>query len=127
MAKRNTLSMGISKYLHNEPISELIEHNWANIDDATRSQFNNCGFDLDPTDIPKTVDGLRKELRSQRWDGVLVGWCTRGYLERTELFNEVVAACVDEARVQKDMKLIFNTGPQDLAEPILRSFPQEVS
>lgn len=124
MDKRNTLTIGLSNYLAGEPVSTLIDENWARIDDTTRAHFNNYGFDVDPTDVPKMLADLRNELQSRRWDGVLVAWCSRGYPERTELFEQIVAACLGEARVQKDMKLIFNTGPQNLAEPMLRNFPE---
>lgn len=125
MEKRNTLTISLSNYLNGEPVSELIEQNWSQIDDATKSCFNNYGFDIDPSDVSKTLEDLSNQLRSRKWDGVLVGWCSRGYPQRTELFEQIVAVCVDEARIQRDMKLIFNTGPQNLAEPILRNFSDD--
>jgi len=51
-----------------------------------------------------------------------VAWCTRGYAERTVLFEQVVTVIVDVMREGRDWKLLFNTGPEDLVEPVLRNF-----
>lgn len=51
-----------------------------------------------------------------------MGWCTRGYPERTVLFEQVVAVFLDVMREGREMKLLFNTGPEDLVEPVVRNF-----
>ena len=122
---KNILTISLSKHLNGEPIADLIEDNWNKTNDATRAHFNNVGFDVDPNDVPKMLDDLRQKLHREAWNGVLVGWCSRGYPQRTELFEQIMRVCLDEARIQKDLRFIFNTGPENLMEPVLRNFPEE--
>ncbi|KAK3058806.1 hypothetical protein LTR09_000371 [Extremus antarcticus] len=127
VTQKHILTVGLTKYLTGNTISSAIDADWtAKVDPATRKQFNNVGFDIDPNDFPESLRDLRQTLHSQEWDGVLIGWCTRGYAERTELFEQVMNVCVDETtRGAKGSRarLIFSTGPTNLAETTLRSFP----
>ena len=122
---KQILYVGLTKHLTGNSIDSIIAKDWdAKVDPATRATFNNVGFDIDPSDLPAALKDLRQTLGSQTWDGVLVAWCTRGYAERTELFEQVVDVCIDETRAEgKKAKLIFNTGPTNLAESTLRNFP----
>ena len=122
---KQILYIGLTKHLTGNTIDSIIAKDWdAKVDHATRAKFNNVGFDIDPSDFPAAFQDLRQSLSSRAWDGVLIAWCTRGYAERTELFEQVVNVCIDETQAEgKRAKLIFNTGPTNLAEPTLRNFP----
>jgi len=119
--QRRVLTLSASKYLTGHPIQEVIDQDWKKADDSTRTQFDNVGFDVDPRDRSATIDELRQTLRASDWDGILLGWCLRGYAERTELFEELVDVCVDEKK--RSTKLLFCTGPDNLFEATVRSFP----
>lgn len=123
----NILTIGLSKHIHGDPIDEVVRADWsAKTDSSTRKHFNNVGFDLDPVNIPNTLDALQNALRERYWDGILIGWCTRGYPERTELFERIVRVCIaGTAQVEhgKETRLMFSTGPDNLVETTLRNFP----
>jgi hypothetical protein len=123
---KSVLTLSLYMHLHGQPISEIIDHEWkAKASPQTGAKFENVGFDVDPHNVPQTLQDLRGQLRSRHWDGVIVAWCTRGNPSRTELFEDLVEVCVDETRGgDSKTKLIFNTGPDNLVEPILRAFPQ---
>lgn len=120
-ARKSILTLSIAKYLNGTPIQKGIEKAWVNTDDATRARFDNVGFDVDPVNVPDTLVQLRSVLRERPWDGVIVGWCCRGNPEKTELFEELVNTCVDEKA--EGTKMMFCTGPTDLLQATLRSFP----
>lgn len=121
--RRNIITISAAKHITGEPVAEVIEKVWAKTDDATRARFNIVGFDFDPTDVPATLSSLRQSLQGRTWDGLLLGWCLRGYPERTEMFEEAVNVCIDEIRSKPETKLLFCTGPKNLVEATLRSFP----
>lgn len=113
---------GASKSLHGHPIAPTIAKDWDSKTSAsTRARFNNIGFDADLSNVDKLLSDLRDRLRARKFDGLLVGWCLRGYTERTEVFEKVVEVCVEEGR---GAKLMFSTGPENLAETVLRNFPE---
>jgi hypothetical protein len=121
--QNDVLTVSLSKHLTGHPIDDVLDSNWRTADEATQQRFNNVGFDFDPTNVPRTLESLRDTLKRQEWDGVLLGWCLRGYAERTELFEEVANVVVDEIRSKPDTKLIFCTGPKDLYNATMRNFP----
>lgn len=128
-ARKSILVLSLSKHLTTHPISDVVAKDWARPKAAhAKAHFDNVGFDLDPVDVAGTLKKLKAELGSREWDGVVVGWCTRGHVEFTELFESVVAVCVEEkcARLP-GLKLMFNTGPENLVEPVVRNFPVEGS
>ena len=88
---KNILTIGLSHHLHGQPLHSVLEQEWSTKADlSTRAGFDNLGFDLDPDNMSQTLDDLRHTLCSRSWDGVTIGWCTRGYKERTELFEQVL-------------------------------------
>lgn len=90
-----------------------------------RSHFDNVGFDLVPTDVPGTLEAVRHKLQERHWDAVLIGWCTRGHVEFTDLFEGLVGVCVERIREGSGMKLLFNRGPEDLVGPVVRNFSSD--
>lgn len=127
---KSLLTIGLYKHLHGSPMTEAVNEDWAaKVSPSIREQYDNVGFDLDPTNMPQNLDDLRQTLRSRGWDGITIGWCTRGNLERTELFEQVVDLCVeatssgaDGSRAKKRTKLMFSKGPDDLAATAMRNF-----
>jgi hypothetical protein len=124
-SRKSILVLSLSKHLHGTPISDGIT---AELSKPKASKFNKyfdlVGFDLDP-EYNKISADLKRELRERDWDGVLIGWCSRGNVAHTELFESLVGAVVEEQKVKPGLKLIFNTGPENLVEPALRTFPVE--
>ena len=129
------LVISLAKHLHGTDISIGIAKDWAlKATPAQQHRFDNQGFNLDPTDEERTLSDLRATLQGRKWDGVLVGWCTRGNKEFTVLFEKVVGECVREVvRREKGglgerdegLKLIFNNGADDLVMPTFRAFGAE--
>lgn len=121
----NILTIGLYQHLHGSPLTEALDAQWEiKADQHTQSSFNNIAFDLDPTDVTGTLGALRKTIREQSWDGITVGWCTRGNPDRTQLFEEVIETCVAEtAGNGRKTRLMFSTGPENLVETTLRNFP----
>jgi hypothetical protein len=127
------LTMGLSKHLHGDPIANVLNDDWTTkVDSSTRARFDNVGFDINPLDVQQTLQDLRQTLRNRSWDGITIGWCTRGYPERTELFEQIVDLCVDETHSsevgdanggRRKTKLMFSTGPDNLAATAMRNFP----
>lgn len=90
------------------------------------SRFLNVGFDLDVNGA--NLEDLRKSLAEKHWGGIIVGWCTRGHVEFTELFESVVAICVEYIvdRKQgcysaKEPKLVFCRGVEDVVHATVRN------
>lgn len=122
-ASHSILAVGAIKFLTGKPISSAMRKDWQKAGEIA-SHFDNQGFDLDPEDTVATLERLRAELRSRAWDGILLGLCIRKHLELTELFEQVVSVCVDETRLMEGVSLMFDTGPGDPYETVLRNFPQ---
>ncbi len=120
------LTISLAKYLKGEDVSEVIATDWAKAPATVASSFNNQGFNLDPTDVPTTLGALSRVLRENKWDGIIVGWCSRGNKDFTELFESVIATCIDMGiKPNPETKLMFCNGPDDLVGATLRSFPVE--
>ncbi|KAF5633193.1 hypothetical protein F25303_9225 [Fusarium sp. NRRL 25303] len=124
------LTISLARHLHGYRIAESLQEQWSEtkVPASTSSRFTNIGFDLDAQG--GNLDELESQLRERDWGGIIVGWCSRGNIEFTELFEAVVAVCVDyivEAKTgdisQKEPKLIFCRGPDDLVSATLRNFP----
>jgi len=137
---KSILTVSMAKYLMGHDITEVIEQDWSDGNKATPQQrraFDNQGFNLDPTDVEVTLAGLKERLQDKKWDGVIVGWCTRGNKKYTPLFESVVNMIVDEVvrrattpkmeqqEEDKGLKLMFCDGPDDLVNATLRSFGEE--
>ncbi|KAI1012121.1 hypothetical protein LB503_004787 [Fusarium chuoi] len=125
------LTISLNRHLHGYGIAESLQEQWSEtkVSASTSSRFTNVGFDLDAQG--GNLDELGSQLREIEWGGIIIGWCSRGNIEFTELFEAVVAVCVDyivEAKkgdiLQKEPKLIFCRGPDDLANATLRNFPE---
>ncbi|KIW92876.1 uncharacterized protein Z519_06725 [Cladophialophora bantiana CBS 173.52] len=128
---KSILTISLAKYLAGHDISEIIEEDWSS--KATPEQqrrFNNQGFNLDPLHEEATLAALNDKLQEQAWDGVIVGWCTRGSKQFTVLFEKVVRLAAEEVvRREKNqldgdrpLKLMFCEGPDDLVNTTLRTF-----
>jgi hypothetical protein len=123
--RKSILVLSLSKHLHGTPISSGIAAELSKPKAFKANKyFDLVGFDLDP-DYNKISADLKRELRERDWDGVLIGWCSRGNVAHTELFESLVGAVVEEQKVKPGLKLVFNTGPENLVEPALRNFPME--
>ena len=120
----NVLTVSAAKSLTGEPVAEVAEKDWQKANAATKARFNNVGFDIDLDDFTHALQGIRKTVRSQPWDGILVGWCMRGYPERTEQFEQIMALLFEELREVPKTKVMFSTGPENLYETTVRNFPQ---
>ena len=119
---KNILTISASKSLHGTTIASTIESNWSQLPSMTSSQFNNVGFDFSLEDLPRTLESLKRTLNEQQWDAVILGWCLRGNVERTKVFEQAVGVVIEAARKQEDMKVLFSKGPRDLAGTVLRGF-----
>lgn len=126
------LTISLARHLVGHSITEVLEQQWdpAKVPTSTISRFSNVGFDLDVNGT--NLEELRKVLAERQWSGIIVGWCTRGHVEFTELFESVVAVCVDYIveRKQgnasaKEPKLMFCRGADDVVNATLRNFPLE--
>ncbi|KAI8713448.1 hypothetical protein NCS52_01289500 [Fusarium sp. LHS14.1] len=124
------LTISLARHLVGHSITKVLEHQWdpAKVPTSTTSCFSNVGFDLDVNGA--NLEELRKVLAERQWSGIIVGWCTRGHVEFTELFESVVAICVDyivERRQgnasAKEPKLIFCRCADDVVNATLRNFP----
>lgn len=119
--KKDILTISLARYLHGTSVNPSIAKDWEKFPEASE-RFNNEGFDLDANDVPTALQDLKKTLNEQHWDGIMVGWCTRGVPERTVLFEQVVAVSAEAMRNSSDTKLLFCTGPDNIAETVMRNF-----
>ncbi|KAG7409441.1 hypothetical protein DER46DRAFT_629338 [Fusarium sp. MPI-SDFR-AT-0072] len=126
------LTISLSRHLHGHGIAESLKEQWSvtKVPTSTSSRFTNIGFDLDAQGA--NLGELESHLKESEWSGIIVGWCSRGNIEFTELFESVVAICVNyivERKrgdvSQKEPKLIFCRGPGDLVNATLRNFPNQ--
>ncbi|KAF5247122.1 hypothetical protein FAUST_974 [Fusarium austroamericanum] len=126
------LTISLSRHLHGRDINEGLKEQWSKtkVSSTTASRFTNVGFDLNADGSNLGV--LKTKLEEREWSGVIIGWCTRGNIEFTELFESVVTVCVDYALLRKqgntslkEPKLIFCRGPHDLVNATLRNFPSD--
>ncbi|KAF5587234.1 hypothetical protein FPCIR_7642 [Fusarium pseudocircinatum] len=124
------LTISLAQHLHGYSANESVKEQWSEtkVPASTSSRFANIGFDLDVQG--RNLDELESQLREREWGGIIVGWCSRGNVELTELFEAVVAICVDHIvetkkgdASQKEPKLIFCRGPDDFVNATLRNFP----
>lgn len=124
------LTVSLSRHLNGRDINTGLEQQWSEskVPASTASRFSNIGFNLDANG--NNLEELKSILKQREWRGIILGWCVRGHIEFTELFESVVAVCVDYVvrRKQnsvgtKEPKLIFCRGPDDLVNATLRNFP----
>ncbi|CAJ0546547.1 Ff.00g011740.m01.CDS01 [Fusarium sp. VM40] len=127
------LTVSLSRHLNGRDINAGLEHQWSEskVPASTASRFSNVGFNLDANG--NNLEELKSILKERDWSGIILGWCVRGHIEFTELFESVVAVCVDhivqrkEGNIgEKEPKLIFCRGPDDLVNATLRNFPLDV-
>jgi hypothetical protein len=126
------LTISLSRHLHGRDISDGLGKQWSqsNVPISTASRFTNVGFNLNADG--SNLEDLKTQLDERKWKGIIVGWCARGNVEFTELFESVVAVCVDyivqskqDDILSREPKLIFCRGPHDLVNATLRNFPLE--
>lgn len=129
--QHSVLTVSLARHLVGHDITHVLNQAWSpdKVDFSVRSKFNNTGFNLDPKNVSSTLQELENVLSKNDWDGVLIGWCLRGHAEFTDLFESVVTVCtqniVKRAKDgEKEPKLLFCTGPEDLVNASLRSFPE---
>ena len=126
--RKAVLTISLSRHLTGHPIAAVIDKDWtAKATPEQRDVFDSQGFDLDPGDgeVGGGLVALQETLRGRDWDGVIVGWCTRGNKEFTVLFERVVGACVAEVVRRAKLggegpKMMFCDGPEDLVRTTLR-------
>ena len=130
---KSILTAALTRHLTSHPVSSVIEKDWSQVPQHVSANFDNVGFDLeaDPAKQAANLNELANLLKSRHWDGVTLGWCVRGHVEFTELFEKVVGVVVDvsvkgEEGKDNKTKLMFCEGPGDLARTTLRNFPVEV-
>lgn len=125
------LTISIAQHLVGHGVEHVLDQAWSSPDVPvpTRFRFLNAGFNLGVDDNDASIDELQKTLASRSWDGFIVGWCIRSHSEFTELFELVVRACVDSIAEERgkgrDPKIMFCSGPGDLVNATLRSFPDQ--
>jgi hypothetical protein len=130
---RKILTISLARHLHGTDASQVVEKDWSiNATAEQRSRFDNVGFNLDPTNEEDTLAELKTTLQGDKWDGVIVGWCSRGNKTFTVLFEQVVSEVVREivrrangraGEEDDELKLLFCSGPDDLVGASLRAFP----
>ncbi|PVH83774.1 hypothetical protein DL98DRAFT_512936 [Cadophora sp. DSE1049] len=129
-ARHSILTVSASLHLVGHPISSVLTKQWSLAPPAVASRFENIGYQVDPTDIPNAIAGFRKALKQREWDGIIFGWCLRGHVEFTELFEKLVQVAVEEMwdrqrKLGKDVKIMFCEGPEGLVSAAVRNFPVE--
>ncbi|CAG7554632.1 unnamed protein product [Fusarium equiseti] len=126
------LTISLSRHLHGRDINDSLGDQWSKskVPVSIASQFTNTGFNLNADG--SNLEDLKTQLGKRKWRGIIVGWCIRGNVEFTELFESVIAVCVEYIvqRKQTDIsstepKLIFCQGPHDIVNATLRNFPLE--
>jgi hypothetical protein len=117
------LVISLSRYLRGEPVSNIIAQNWAKFSREQAARFKTTGFDFDASDIPTALKDLETRIHAQKWHGIMIGWCLRGNIDRTALFEQVVSVCTGAMQDRPQMKLMFCSGPDDIANATLRNFP----
>lgn len=122
-ARKSILTVSLSRCLTGEPIASVIESEWRKADNIT-DNFENQGFDLDVENSVRSLEELRNELRSRAWDGRLFGWCSRGHVECTKYFEQVVNVCVEEAKSISGVKMMFCTGFGQSSGENIAEFPR---
>jgi hypothetical protein len=139
--KKAILTIALTKHLTGNSIDSAISSDWAaKSTPAQREAFDNVGFDFDPTNEAAQLAELEKVLRGRNWDGVMLGWCVRGHVEFTVLFERLVSVVVGEvvrrAQIREDegegmvkgdregerLKVLFSEGPADLWRTAMRGF-----
>ena len=125
------LSISLAKYLHGHDVADVIAEDWnAKATSEQQARFDNQGFNLDPIDVDGTLASLKDRLQERKWDGVIVGWCTRGNRQFTPLFERVVREVVGEVVRREEhgsvgdqgLKLMFSDGADDLFKTTMRTF-----
>ncbi|GKU11625.1 hypothetical protein FLAG1_11654 [Fusarium langsethiae] len=123
------LTISLSRHLHGRNINYELKEQWseAKVASPISSRFTNAGFNLEADG--SNLGDLKTTLEERELSGVVIGWCARGNIEFTELFESVVAVCVDHVVMKKqgnvsleEPKLIFCWGPQDLVNATLKNF-----
>ncbi|TVY88095.1 hypothetical protein LAWI1_G007537 [Lachnellula willkommii] len=126
-SRKSILVISISQHLTGSPVENAIKADWAKEKaHGIADSFDNIGFNLDPKDVPATLKALKHELERRSWDGIILGWCIRGHVEFTLLFEEVHSVCCEAVKVAPRTKIMFTTGPDNLVETVVRNFPVEV-
>lgn len=124
------LTISLSRHLHGRDINEGLKEQWSEskVPTSTASRFTNVGFNLNADG--SNLGNLETQLNERDWSGIIIGWCARGNVEFTELFESVLIVCMDYVvqRKQGDIslkepKLMFCRGPHDLVNATLRNFP----
>ncbi|TVY39610.1 hypothetical protein LOCC1_G005831 [Lachnellula occidentalis] len=123
-ARKSILTISLSQHLIGSPIEKAIEADWAKEKAyGIIHSFVNVGFNLDPTDVLGALKALKYELGERTWDGIIIGWCIRGNVEFTLLFEQVHSACCE---VAPRAKIMFSTGSDNLVETVVRNFPMKI-
>jgi hypothetical protein len=123
-ARKSILVVNLGQHLTGVPVEKVIQAEWEKEKAHNISSFfDNNGFNLDPRDVPSTLKALRHKLEERSWDGLLLGWCVRGHVEFTLLFEELVTLCCEVQKSAPQMKIMFPTGPDNLVETVARNFP----
>ena len=126
---KSRLSISLARYLHGHDVATYLDNDWSSKATASqRQRFDNQGFD--PTHPEDTLAALKDILQGRDWDGVIVGWCTRGNKAFTALFECVVDVLAKElvrreTKGEGGLKLMFSEGPEDLMRTTLRTFGSE--
>jgi hypothetical protein len=124
------LTISLSRHLHGRDINDGLKEQWSEAKVASQisSRFTNVGFNFEADG--SNLGDLKTTLEEREWSGIIIGWCARGNIEFTELFESVVAVCVDHVVLKKqgnvslkEPKLVFCRGPHDLVNATLRNFP----
>lgn len=122
-------TISIARHLVGHDVDHVLAQAWSapDVSASTRDCFNNVGFNLPVHDNASAIQSLKEALKSQEWEGLIVGWCIRSHPEFTELFELVIAACVDHLMERRckgqPLKIMFCSGPDDLVNTTLRNFP----
>jgi hypothetical protein len=92
---------------------------FASIQQAKEAGFDVSNIALDPSDVDDSSKRLEEKLKSQQWDGLLIGFGIRGNKDYTELFEAAVNLAKD---VSPGMRLLFGKAPDDLYATLQRNF-----
>lgn len=122
-ARKSILVLSASQYLAGRSVSETIKADWGKEKAAHfADKFDNVGFAVDPTNESGVLESLQETMKGRAWDGIIVGWCIRGHVEFTTLFEKIIAVLVGQTHAQPDLKIMFSTGPDDLVQTTIRNF-----
>lgn len=126
---KNILLAGLGKYAATDPsalsifgTAETIHQQLAIQMSTLSAQGITChSMDLNPQDPADSLGRVEEVLRSQHFDGIVIGFGLRGNKDNTALFEKVVNLGIEVCG--SGVRFGFSTSPTAVAETVERVIP----